>query len=144
MNLDIFKNETLNIKADIAILVARAVCGYAFILHGWGKIQDPLHWMGPDSSVPAVFQFLAALSEFGGGIAWVIGLLTRLASFGIVCTMIVAAYFHSVILGDSFINLTGGRSYELAGVFFTISLVFLTVGAGRFSLDQKIFGSKSE
>ena len=64
---------------DVVLLLIRLVMGYAFILHGWGKIQNPMGWMGPDATVPGVLQLLAAVSEFGGGIALIIGLLTRLA-----------------------------------------------------------------
>ena len=67
-----------SIPADTALLLLRIVAGVAFMLHGWGKIQHPFSWMGPD--MPGFLQALAALSEFGGGAAWALGLLTPLAS----------------------------------------------------------------
>ena len=124
-----------------ALLALRAIGGVAFILHGWGKIQNPFGWMGEESPVPGIFQALAALSEFGGGIAWIIGLVTPLASFGLLCTMLVATLLHAVIKGDPFVN-PGGPSYELALVYLGISLLFLAAGPGRFSLDAKIFGER--
>jgi len=47
-------------------------------------------WMGPEAPIPAFLQALAALAEFGGGMALIVGLLTRLASLGIATNMIVA------------------------------------------------------
>ena len=128
--------------ASATLVLLRLVAGIAMILHGWGKIQSPMSWMGPDASVPGIFQFLAALSEFGGGIAWIIGLVMPLASFGMLCTMVVATYMHAVINGDPFVG-KGGPSYELALLYLVISLVFIAVGPGKFSADAKVFGERN-
>src|SRR5687768_2479580 len=77
-------------RLDLALLLLRLCAGLAFMFHGWGKITNPFGWMGPDAPVPSVLLGLAALSEFGGGLAWVLGLLTPLASAGIFFTMAVA------------------------------------------------------
>ncbi len=124
-----------------ALLIVRIIVGVAMILHGWGKIQNPFGWMGPDAAVPGIFQFLAALSEFGGGIALVLGLLFRVASLGLIFTMLVATLLHAVVKGDPFVSM-GGPSYELALVYFGISIMFLATGPGKFALDKMIFGSK--
>lgn len=124
--------------ASTALLIVRLVMGVAMIMHGWGKIQAPFNWMGPDSPVPGVLQFLAALSEFGGGIALIIGLLTSLAMFGLACTMAVAIYVHAGMKGDPFV---GG--YELATVYLALSIMFILIGPGKFSFDNKIFGNKT-
>ncbi len=129
---------------SIVLLILRLVAGSAFILHGWQKIQNPLGWMEPESSIPGFFQLLAAISEFGGGIGWVFGILTPLASLGIASTMTVAVYFHSMVRKDPFVNLTGGPSYELALVYFGIALVLLVLGPGKFSLDKLIFRERTE
>ena len=128
--------------ASTALLLLRLVVGTAFIIHGWQKIQDPFGWMGPQSPVPGLFQFLAAISEFGGGIAWILGLLTPLAALGIGCTMTVAVTMHSMVLHDPFVSLTGGRSFELASAYLCVAILLLVLGPGRFSLDSKIFGER--
>jgi len=128
--------------ASTALLLLRLVVGTAFIIHGWQKIQDPFGWMGPQSPVPGLFQFLAAISEFGGGIAWIFGLLTPLAALGIGCTMTVAVTMHSMVLHDPFVSLTGGRSFELASAYLCVAILLLVLGPGRFSLDSKIFGER--
>lgn len=123
-------------RISLALLILRIVAGTGMMLHGWGKIQNPMAWQGPDSTTPAIFQLLAAVSEFGGGLAWVIGLLTPLASFGIACTMTVAAYTHAVIMGQPFVGKDG--SYELAAIYFVIAILLMIAGPGKFSLDDII------
>jgi putative oxidoreductase len=127
------------LELDIVILIIRLIVGYAFMIFGWGKIQNAFNWMPADHAAPAVFQALAAVSEFCGGIALIIGFLTRIASFGIVCTMIGAVYFHKYINGDPFINLTGGASYQIAVTYLLLVLVVMVYGAGRFSLEYLLF-----
>jgi len=33
-------------------------------------VRRTLGWMGPEGFAPGIFQALAAISEFGGGVAW--------------------------------------------------------------------------
>ena len=80
---------------SIGLLLLRAVAGVAFVIHGWGKIQNPFGWMGPESDIPGFFQLLAAFSEFGGGFAWVLGFLTQIFSAGIGFTMHRSVFFRS-------------------------------------------------
>ena len=127
-----------------ALFLLRLIVGTAFIFHGWGKIQSPFSWMPPEAPVhiPRFFQFLAAVSEFGGGTAWVLGLLTPVASLGILSTMSVAVHMHLIVRHDPFVNPTGGLSYEPALVYWGIAILFLALGPGTFSLDHKIFGGR--
>lgn len=128
--------------SDLTLLIIRVVGGAAFMLHGWGKIQNPFTWMGPDSFAPGMFQALAALSEFGGGLAWILGLLTPLASLGVASTMVGATWFHAINRGDPFVSKGGESSYELAAIYLCIALVFVALGPGRFSLDRALFGRR--
>lgn len=129
--------------ADLALVLIRVVAGFAFMLHGWGKIQNPFGWMGPNAGISGVFQALAAISEFGGGLAWMLGLLTPLASYGLACTMAVAVWKHAGVLHDPFVALQGGRSYELASVYLCVAVLLLLAGPGRFSADRVAFGEKA-
>jgi putative oxidoreductase len=140
MKSNFFRVSVHPVGEDAIILLIRLIAGFAFLRHGWPLIHHPLTWMGPDSSVPGFFQFLAALSEFGGAISWILGLLTRLGALGIACTMTVAVAMHRFVLRDPFVNMTGGSSYELASVYLGIALLLLIAGPGRISLDRKVFG----
>jgi putative oxidoreductase len=135
--MKIFRPLTLPDRMSLGLLLLRILAGVAMMIHGWSKIQSPLNWMGPDAAIPGVFQALAALAEFGGGLAWILGLVMPLASFGMACTMAVAVYFHAVVRGDPFVG--QGGSYELAAVYLVVSILFLLTGPGKLSLDDKLF-----
>jgi len=130
--------------ASVGLLILRLVAGSAMMLHGQSKIQNPTGWMGPEADIPGFFQALAAISEFGGGLAWVLGLLVPLASLGILSTMAVAVYTHAVKMGDSFVASGPGKgAYEPAAIYLAMAIMFFTVGPGKLSLDRFIFGTKS-
>ena len=137
-----FSANSHGTAVDVSLLLLRLACGLAFIFHGWGKIQNPFGWMGETSATPAILQALAALSEFGGGIALILGLLTRLASLGILSTMVVAVHLHAVVLGDPFVSSGKGGSYELALLYLLLALHFIVLGAGKYSLDARFFKSR--
>ena len=129
----------------VGLLVVRLIAGSAMMLHGLGKIQNPFGWMGPGAPVPGFLQALAALSEFGGGLAWILGLLTPLASLGIFFTMAVAALMFHIAKGDPFVPSATwkGGSWELAAVYLGISVLLMTMGPGRLSVDALLFGKRT-
>jgi len=131
-------------RGAVGLFIVRAVTGAAFIQHGWPKIQNPFGWMPGESPPPAVLQALAALSEFGGGIALILGLLTPLAAFGIACTMVTGIGIVHLRAGDPFVSATGGRSWELAAVYLAIMILLLLVGPGSFSVDALLFGKRAQ
>ncbi|MES2764526.1 MAG: DoxX family protein [Bacteroidota bacterium] len=126
-------------RISTALLFLRIIAGAGMMFHGWKKIQNPMGWMGADSGTPAIFQALAAIAEFGGGAALIIGLLTPLAAFGIAATMVVAASKH-IGKGDPFFG--KGGSWELAAIYFGIAFLLMLTGAGKFSLDWLLFKRK--
>lgn len=140
---DFFKPTAQSCKVSWALLLLRLVMGLAFMHHGWGKIQSPFSWMPPEAPIPGIFQFLAAVSEFGGGLALVLGVIVPLAMLGLSITMLVATCMHAFAMKDPFVASGPGQSsFEPALVYFCVALVFMTIGAGKFSLDRKIFGER--
>lgn len=125
----------------VALLLLRLVAGTAFVLHGWPKIQHAATWMGAEAPIPGWLQFLAAFSEFGGGIAWILGALTPLFSLGLLGTMAFATFLVHVRAGHSFVAANhDDPSFELALLYLAVSVVLLLVGPGRLSVDSVLFG----
>ena len=130
-------------RGALGLLVIRVAFGIAMAEHGWAKIQSPFTWMdqmpGP---APAFFQFLAALSEFGGGLAMIVGLLTPLAMFGILCTMGYALIHVHFPQHQPYVNITGNpkvHAFELPAHYFIVALGLLISGPGAFSIDAFLF-----
>ena len=45
-----------SLRAGVLLLI-RVVAGAAFMIHGWGKIQNPLGWMGdPEHDIGGVIR----------------------------------------------------------------------------------------
>jgi putative oxidoreductase len=130
----------LGAQASAGLLPLRVVMGLAFVRHGLQKIQTPLGWMGSEAPVPGFLQALAAVTEFGGGIALVLGLLTRVAALGILSVMITALAMVHVPRGDPFVGKPGQPSAEPAAVYLCGAVLFLVIGPGRYSLDALLFG----
>lgn len=136
----LFYCDTVGRIGSVGLLLLRLVMGAAFVLHGWSKIQNPLGWMGPEATMPGILQALAAISEFGGGSALIVGLLTRLASLGITSVMVVALATVHLRLGHPFVGTSDGPSFELPAVYLVCAIMFLLLGPGKLSLDALLFG----
>ena len=134
-------------RGAFGLLVLRLVTGTAFILHGWPKFQNAFHWMDrPDAPapVPGFLQALAAFSEFGGGIALIVGFLTPLAALGIACTMAVAIAMVHLPNGDPFVaSKPNQSSFEPAAGYLANAILLMLVGPGTLSLDALLFGRRA-
>lgn len=133
-------------RGAIGLLIVRLIFGLGLMLHGLQKIQSPggpLGWMGPHAPVPGLFQGLATLSEFGGGLALILGLLMPLAALGIAFTMLVATYTVHFKMGGPFVGAPGKPSFESSAGYLAVALLMLFTGPGALSLDALIFGKKT-
>ena len=109
------------------------------MLHGFPKIQHATSWMGAGAPVPGFLQFLAAFSEFFGGLAMIAGLLTPVAALGIAITMATALVTVHFKHGDPFVSMHG-ESFESPLGYFAFALLMILTGPGRLSLDAFLFG----
>src|SRR5439155_18691545 len=85
---------------------------------------------------PGLMGPLIGLLEFFGGIALVIGLLTRLVALGLVFDMLGAILLVQLKRGFS--------GYELEFLILGSSLALALAGAGRFSVDALIAGRRAK
>jgi putative oxidoreductase len=126
----------------------RLSLGVIFIGHGAQKVFGSFNgpgWAKWTSMAPAVpFTFMqpprvwlaaAALSELVGGALVLIGLLTRLGAFLLICTMLTAIK----LLWPAFFAPPG---IELPVALLGSALALLIGGGGQLSIDQKISGRR--
>jgi putative oxidoreductase len=132
-----------NKQASPAIL--RLVLGVVFFAHGAQKV---LGWWGgrgfsatlsgfEHSGIPAVFAFLAIAAEFLGGIGLILGLLGRVAAFGIACNMLVAVVKVHAPNG-LFMNWGGqqkGEGFEYHLLVLAMTAAIMIMGSGALSVD---------
>ena len=123
---------------SLGLLVLRLVVGTAFILHGWPKIQNPMHWMG--DKVSPILQLAAAIAEFGGGIALILGFLTPIAAGLLAIDMAFALILVHFPQHQPFVGGGPGGSFELPLVYLAIMVALLASGPGAYSLDASVFG----
>ena len=132
-----------------AIAILRVILGVVFFAHG---AQKMLGWFGGygfsatmgafthNMHIPAVFAFLAIAAEFFGGIGLILGLLTRIAAFGITVNMVVAIL--TVHLANGFfMNWSGaqkGEGFEYHLVVLAITVFLMIKGGGAASVDRAI------
>lgn len=129
---------------SVGLLALRVVMGVAMALHGWVKVQHLTSWGGEESWIPPVLQAAAALSEFAGGVALVVGFLTPLACLSIGCTMAVAVCVHIFQYKHPFVSMKDPGSYELAAVYFVAALCLFLAGPGQLSVDRLVWGQQQE
>ncbi|MBV8865400.1 MAG: DoxX family protein [Acidobacteriaceae bacterium] len=112
--------------------------GYGF--HGtMGFLTGTLH-------IPAPLAMLAILAEFLGGLGLMVGLLTRVAAFGIGVTMLVAILAVHAANGF-FMNWSGaqkGEGYEYHLLVLAMVAYLAIRGAGAFSLDGALTKHRTE
>ena len=119
---------------DKALLLVRLAVGIPFIFHGagiaFGAFGGPgLAGFSGFTHLPLPVAALVGYGEFLGGLGVLCGVLTRLASLGILIIMLGAILI--VHLPKGYDVTKGGFEYPLTHVFLTIAL--LIAGPGAYS-----------
>lgn len=89
--------------------------------------NDVAEYGGIFAAFPAFFAWMGAFSEGVGGILLLLGLQTRIASFLLMCTMLVALFMQQWHQGIW--NMLPAMG------FLWIALFYLILGSGRFGFD---------
>ena len=127
---------------NLGLAVLRVAVATIFIRHGYQKlfvfgfagVTGAFTQMGVP--LPGVMGPLIALLEFFGGIALLLGLLTRLITIGFVFDMLGAILLVQMKRGFS--------AYELEFLLLLSSAALFLTGAGVFSVDAVLAGRKEK
>ena len=129
-------------NGGFAALVLRVPVGLILAAHGAQKLfgwfggyglEGTGQWLASIGLEPGYLMALLAGSvEFFGGLALVLGLLTRPAAVIAAFTMLVAIF--AVHIGNGLFMSNNG--YEYALTLFVVTLALVIQGGGRFALDN--------
>ena len=137
---------------DLVLIIPRIVCGYLLAANfgadkfgmPWSPIDKNLglfevaYWFPNDVATyggifalfPVFFAWIGAFSEAVGGIFLLLGFQTRIASFLIMSTMLVAIFAQQIN--------NGMWNCLPAMGFLWVSIFALVFGSGRFGIDYII------
>jgi putative oxidoreductase len=137
---------------DLFLAIPRIVCGY-LLAADFGADKFGMPWSPVDKNLglfevaywfpidvanyggifaifPAFFAWMGGFSEAVGGVMWLVGFQTRIASFLIFATMIVAIFMQQIKEGM-------WNTLPALG-FLWIAMYCLTLGSGRFGFDYLV------
>lgn len=128
---------------SLSLLFARLVVAYGFYepaMMKWSDMSSVAQWFGSlGIPFPTVNAYMAATTEITGVVLLTLGLLTRLISIPMIVIMIVAIFTVHINNGFS----AGNNGFEIPLYYMIFLLIFLSHGAGKFSIDRLIFGDKN-
>ncbi|CCG98570.1 hypothetical protein FAES_0559 [Fibrella aestuarina BUZ 2] len=128
----------MHLHRDLGVLAIRLAFGYQLIAGAWAYASSPSvkmpEFMGYLTTIgfpfPTVGAYLAIYTELIGGLLWVLGYQTRLASALLLINFTVAVMLAHVRIGDSYANTFPSLN------IWVISLFLLLNGAGRYSVGE--------
>jgi putative oxidoreductase len=130
----------LNFRAypDVALLMLRLAAGFSFFMHGQQKFQVGIAnveqgFAGMGIPLPGLAAWLIAILETFGGMALMIGLLTRPVAALLFCDMLVATLL--VHLKNGWL---GEGGMELTALLGATAFALAVAGPGRYSLDERL------
>jgi putative oxidoreductase len=137
------------INRDLGLLLIRITIGLLMAFYGYEKLihfnemaasdfwSKNVNFLGMSGSIPLA---LTVFAEFFCSLFLIAGFLTRINLFFLLFCM---AYIFLVIFPFSILD-KGDNGYQFndAFVYFMIYLGLFFTGAGKYSLDHKLFGKK--
>lgn len=121
------------------LLLLRMLYGFMFAQAGWGKLvhfdQSVAFFASLGMPAPEILMPVAALTEFLGGLALLVGLASRFAALSLSFVMLTALM--TAHAAEAFASIEGFTS-QAPYPFLIAALIVLAFGAGRFSMDSLI------
>jgi len=143
-------HRLLATDSQLGSLALRLPLGIIFMAHGAQKLfgwfggyglEGTGQWLASIGLAPGyLMALLAGSGEFFGGLAILLGLLTRPAAAVLAFTMAVAIL--SVHLGNGLFMSNNGYEFGLALLAGSVALALL--GGGRWSLDRVLAADRSQ
>ncbi|HWQ16550.1 MAG TPA: DoxX family protein [Sulfolobales archaeon] len=150
----VFPPPVGGLSISIGVLIIRVFVGILFIVHGAPKIMGPFRKPMRDGmrqiGIPGTLFDLVGLLEFLGGIALIIGFLTRIASALLAIEMLSTTilYITSTALkslprgfAEPMFKATKGYMFgwELDTVLLASCAALAIIGSGVFSIDSFVY-----
>ena len=135
-------NRLLNSKGvwENGLAIIRVIIGIFLIYHGTQafvteEMKGYVQWLADlHVPMPSVMPYVGKATELLGGLCLVLGLFTRVATI----MLIINFTFITFVMGHGKIFTENQHPF----LFVLLSLIFLFVGPGRWSLDYRIFNKE--
>lgn len=136
----------LSTRDEVTPLVMRVMLGIVFFPHGAQKVlgwfggyglSGTLNFFTETMGVPVIIALLVIAAEFLGAIGLIVGLLTRVAAFGVFSVMAGAILMVHLPHGF-FMNWSGqqaGEGFEYHLLAITLAVALMITGGGKASFD---------
>ena len=133
-----------------SLLIVRLALGVVFFAHGAQKVfgwfgghglKGTVGYFQQSLGIPPALGVLAALTEFLGGLAMLVGFLSRLAALGLVVVMMVAiitVHWPNGFFLNWEMQPGKGHGFEMNLALLAMALAVLVAGAGALSIDRVI------
>jgi putative oxidoreductase len=127
---------------SLSLLLARFAVAYGFLdpaMKKWADIDAIAVWFGSMGiPFPTLNAYMAASTEALGVVLLTLGLFTRLISVPLMVVMVVAIVTVHLAHGFS----AGDNGFEIPLYYLLFLFIFMSHGAGKFSLDHLLFGNE--
>ncbi|HZU79292.1 MAG TPA: DoxX family protein [Acidimicrobiales bacterium] len=128
---------------DAVRIALRVALAWLFVYHGAATLfgafggagihRSAVFFAGVAGLRPGTFfAVVNGLTEFVGGIAIGVGVLGRLAAFGLVCDMTIAMC--TVTWHNGIVSAAAGSGYEINVALAALAIGVVVLGTGRYSL----------